>query len=248
MLSATSRFTTSWLAGLASALALALVVPRVAWAQTPPPTTPPPVSQSPPSGQAPPTTDEAAAKAHYEKGTAAYALGDFAEAARQYELAFRLKLDPALLYNAAQAHRRANNRPRAIELYENLLRLFPNAPNREVARQHLEELKRAEPAPAPSAAPPSAEKPKPAATEPPAPTSSAPAGLTPPPVPTFHPASAAPAVALEQQAEPPPRPIYKKAWFWGAVAGVVVVGVLATLAVSGKDKPAMATWGRVGER
>ena len=86
--------------------------------------------------------DEAAAKLHYEKGTAAYALGDFVEAARQYEEAFRLKLNPALLFNAAQAQRRAGNRQRAIELYENLLRVFPTGSGHEKARQHLDELRR----------------------------------------------------------------------------------------------------------
>ena len=86
--------------------------------------------------------DETAAKLHYDKGTAAYALGDFVEAAYQYEAAFRLKADPALLFNAAQAHRRAGNRRRAMELYQNLLRVFPTAKGHQVARQHLDELRR----------------------------------------------------------------------------------------------------------
>jgi tetratricopeptide (TPR) repeat protein len=86
--------------------------------------------------------DETAAKLHYDKGTAAYALGDFVEAAYQYEAAFRLKADPALLFNAAQAYRRAGNRRRAIELYQNLLRVFPTATGHEMAQQHLDDLRR----------------------------------------------------------------------------------------------------------
>ena len=220
------------------ALLLALGPSSAACAQAP--------AAAAPAAPAAGAADEAAARAAYEKGTAAYALGDFAEAAKQYEAAFRLKLDPALLYNAAQAHRRANNRARAIELYENLLRVFPNAPNRDVARQHLDELKKGAPAPA---------------------------GVAPGAVrravtrrrrrrprrgrarwcrrrsPRSSRGVAAPAVAVEQStSDRAPRPLYKKPWFWGAVAGVVLVGVVTAVAVSAGDDPAAKpSWGRVGE-
>jgi tetratricopeptide (TPR) repeat protein len=191
-------------------------------------------------------SDEAAARAAYEKGTSAYALGDFAEAAKQYEAAFRLKLDPALLYNAAQAHRRANNRTRAIELYENLLRVFPNAPNRDVARQHLDELKKGAPATPVAGVAPGAVTP-PAAGSGAAVTTPGPATLVPPPIPTFEP-GAAPAVTVEKSSgDPGPRPLYKKPWFWGAVAGVVLIGVVTAVAVAAGDDPAARpSWGRVG--
>jgi tetratricopeptide (TPR) repeat protein len=45
------------------------------------------------------------ARQHYQRGTAHYALGEYADAAAEYQEAFRLKQDPALLYNAAQAYR-----------------------------------------------------------------------------------------------------------------------------------------------
>jgi hypothetical protein len=42
---------------------------------------------------------------------------------------------------------------------------------------------------------------------------------------------------LAAQPSPPPSespsPFYKRAWFWGVVAGVVVVGVVSTLAATG---------------
>ena len=63
------------------------------------------------------------ARAHYEKGTAAYALGRFADAAAEFEQAFTLKPDPALLYNAAQAYRLAGDRDRALQLYKSYLRV-----------------------------------------------------------------------------------------------------------------------------
>ena len=54
------------------------------------------------------------ARRHYEKATAAFGLGKYDEAAREYEAAFELKPDPALLYNAAQACRLAGRSARAI--------------------------------------------------------------------------------------------------------------------------------------
>ena len=223
-------------------LALGLVLPAagVVYAQAPA-TSPPAVSAPPPAGAG----DEAAARAAYEKGTAAYALGDFAEAARQYEAAFRLKLDPALLYNAAQAHRRANNRTRAIELYENLLRLFPNAPNRDVARQHRDELRKAAAAAPAAGVAPGAVTPAPAGISASTP---APGTLVPPPIPTFAPGSAAaPAVVETSSADAGRRPLYRRPWFWGAIAGVVLVGVATAVAVSAGDDPAASpSWGRVG--
>src|SRR5687767_9372424 len=56
------------------------------------------------------------ARAKYEQATGAYALGKYEEAASLYEQAFELKVDQALLYNAAQAHRLAGNTKRAVEL------------------------------------------------------------------------------------------------------------------------------------
>jgi tetratricopeptide (TPR) repeat protein len=84
------------------------------------------------------------AKEHYKQGTAAYALGKYAEAATHYEAAFELSPDPALLYNAAQAHRIAGNKQRALTLYQSYLRMYgPQAQNRDDVERHIDELKRA---------------------------------------------------------------------------------------------------------
>ncbi|HEY6475551.1 MAG TPA: tetratricopeptide repeat protein, partial [Polyangia bacterium] len=75
-----------------------------------------------------------AARKAYEEATAAFGLGRYAEAADRYEKAFSLHPDPALLYNAAQAFRLAGNSKRALELYRNYLRLYPDASNADEAR------------------------------------------------------------------------------------------------------------------
>ena len=84
------------------------------------------------------------AKTCYEKGLAAYALADYAVAADWYEKSFRLRPDPALLYNAAQAHRLAGNKERAVVLYQSYLRVFGHQVKNiaEVSR-HIDELQRA---------------------------------------------------------------------------------------------------------
>ena len=87
--------------------------------------------------------DNSEARAHYEKGNAAYALGDYAAAATEYERAFQLKPDPALLYNAAQAHRVAGNKQRALLLYQNYLRVYgAQVQNRDEVQRHIDSCAR----------------------------------------------------------------------------------------------------------
>jgi tetratricopeptide (TPR) repeat protein len=162
--------------------------------------------------------DGEAAKAHYERATAAYALGNFTDAASSYEKAFELKPDPALLYNAAQAHRRAGNRQRAMELYRSFLQVFPRADNRDVAERHLRELERA----------PSVEAQR-------APVVVLPARA----------ALAAPAPTGRPIADPR-RALWRRPWVWVAVGvSAVVAGTVTAMALSGKADP-RPSWGTVG--
>ena len=77
------------------------------------------------------------ARAHYDDANAAYALGNYARAAEEFERAFELKPDPALLFNAAQGHRLAGNNARALLLYQNYLSLSaPGQQRRRDATPH----------------------------------------------------------------------------------------------------------------
>src|SRR5438045_3672688 len=78
---------------------------------------------------APPArADEAiTARQHYERGTAMFDLGRFAEAAHEYELAFEAKNDPALLFNIGQAYRLDGNYQKALVAYRGFLRRVPDA-------------------------------------------------------------------------------------------------------------------------
>ena len=169
------------------------------------------------------------AKAYYERGLSAFALGHYAEAAEAYEKAFALKADSALLYNAAQAHRLGGNKQRALLLYENYLRLFGKVPNREEVQRHIAALRAAIASeehastapptePAPIGRPPAARTESQGAPEPAAANTTAAA-------------AASPSGASESlTAAPPARPERKrKGWVIGVAVGAAVAA--AALAV-----------------
>ena len=79
----------------------------------------------------------------YDEATAAFGVGNYAEAAEKYEGSFKLHPDAALLYNAAQAYRMAGNQPRALQLYRNFVRLYGDNPRTEDARNHAAALEKA---------------------------------------------------------------------------------------------------------
>jgi len=82
------------------------------------------------------------AQKHYVQGTKAFDLGAYDEAIAEYSTAYRLRPDPALLYNLGQAHRLANHPTDAIHFYRMYLSKVPNAPNRDEVTTKLDELQR----------------------------------------------------------------------------------------------------------
>jgi tetratricopeptide (TPR) repeat protein len=87
---------------------------------------------------APARADEASV--YQQKATAAYALGEYKGAAEDFEHAFKLHPDPALLYNAAQAHRLGGNKDRALKLYENYLHVYGKKNSRaDEVQKHIDE-------------------------------------------------------------------------------------------------------------
>jgi tetratricopeptide (TPR) repeat protein len=59
-----------------------------------------------------------AARDHFRKGTAAFKEGRHAEAAQEFEAAYRIVGDPVLLFNIGQAYEKAGQISRAIVNYE----------------------------------------------------------------------------------------------------------------------------------
>jgi len=180
------------------------------------------------------------AKEHFKAGLSAFTLGDYAKAASEYEAAYAIEPDPALLYNAAQAHRLAGNKPRALFLYQNYLRYFPKMPNRAEVQKHVANLQAAiasekeattTPPTTPMSPQPAPAEPAPAPAATPAPAASAPA--------------AAPAPnAADQAIHAAPEPKKKRTpkWVWGVVGGVaaaaaIALGVGLGIGLSGSSYP-----------
>ena len=180
------------------------------------------------SGKGTARAEKEDARKHYDRATAAFGLGRYADAAVEYEAAFRLRPDPALLYNCAQSYRLGGNKPRALELYRNYLRLYGDAPNADDAHKHVADLEReieatrVVPAPVPAAPPPAVALAAPA----PAPVDAAAApSLT---------TTAETAAAGDREQ----RSLLRSPWFWGAVGAVVVAGTVAVIiAASGEQDP-----------
>jgi tetratricopeptide (TPR) repeat protein len=191
-----------------------------------------------------------AAKALYRRGTADYALGKYADAAKEYEAAFELRPDPALLYDAAQAYRLAGVSARAVELYESYLRIFGDqVANRTEVERHIKDLKQAldaqqRAASSPPLTPekgalalsdsfPRAAAPKPSEAGAPAP--SKPETAAPPAHLIETPADRVVTVNAKATDK---KPLFKKAWFWSVVAGgaALVAGGIAVGVVLGQSK------------
>ena len=206
-----------------------------------------------------PAPDDKTAQARVlaQEATTHYAVGEFTQSAEKYQSAYKLKPDPALLYNAAQAYRMAGNNDKALLLYKNYVMFYPNEKNVPNVQQQITKLQEAiaaqhkaqtqpptttEPPSTGAVTPPAASAvaaappPPPAAAEPPAAAPAAPAPAVPAAAPAAAPAAslvAAPAPAASSEA-----PIYKKWWLWTAVGVVALGGIITVIALSsGSSQP-----------
>ncbi len=159
------------------------------------------------------------AKTVFDRGTALFALHHFSDAAAAYEKAFELRPDPAILYNAAQAHRLSGNKTRALDLYQSLLKLYgTRVANRAEIIDHIKHLQIALDADRRATnSPPMTPQPRPldTGTRPPPPQVDAPPPTQTEPAPTTL-------------TEAPVEPVTKRKWFWpviGTTLAVVVAGV-----------------------
>jgi tetratricopeptide (TPR) repeat protein len=158
------------------------------------------------------------AREETRRGTAAYNLGDFEEAAHRYESAYRLISDPALLFNVGQAWRQAGRPEKALLAYKAYLRTAPaNAPNREQVSRRVGELERvvSETRRLQSAPPPGTLGPPHEGIE---------------AAPALERQAAAPDAAVVAPPAPEPQPLYKRWYFWAGV-GAVVAGAVVTSVV-----------------
>jgi tetratricopeptide (TPR) repeat protein len=83
------------------------------------------------------------ARALTAQATVEYNLGRFQQALDLYTKAYERLQKPALLFNIGQCHRLLGHYEQALFFYHGFLRERPDAPNRGLAEQHIEESQRA---------------------------------------------------------------------------------------------------------
>jgi tetratricopeptide (TPR) repeat protein len=82
------------------------------------------------------------AKEHYEMATRLYDVGKYGEAIAEYEQAYLLIEDAALLFNIGQAYRLWDRPEDAIRAYKNYLRRRPDASNRADVEKKIADMDR----------------------------------------------------------------------------------------------------------
>jgi tetratricopeptide (TPR) repeat protein len=177
------------------------------------------------------------ARAHFTAGNAFYEVGEYARAVAEYETAYREKPLPELIFDVAQAQRKMGQIEKALASYERYVEVDPDGRVADEARVAIGLLRRdievrqggGAVAPAPS-------------------TESqvlAPVTPSPPRQPRVVPATS---LVRATPSAPPRKPLVKRAWFWAAIAGgVVVVATSVALGVvfgSGTRDPSatMGVW------
>jgi tetratricopeptide (TPR) repeat protein len=158
----------------------------------------------------------AQARAHFERGSAFHATGDYARAAEEYGAAYALYPSPELLFNLGQVARLSGDRKAALDYYQRYLSVEPNGRASEEARRHIQYLS------AEQTDPPRARNVQLTLSRPPAP-------------------AAAPRDLMGPGDQPETsRRVMRKRWVWGVLGGVgamVVGGVVAGAVVGTMDRP-----------
>jgi tetratricopeptide (TPR) repeat protein len=190
------------------------------------------------------------AKEHYERATRLYDVGKYGEAIAEYEQAYLLVEDAALLFNIGQAYRLWDRPEDAIRAYKNFLRRRPDASNRADVEKKIADLEKLvedrrhgqpeQPPPAsvqppPPIYPPAPSVPPEAAWPPPAPTESAPLPPAAGPMPEQPPSG----VALQQPppSEPaPPKPKWIAYSLLGVGGACLLTAVIAAAVGANKAK------------
>jgi Tetratricopeptide repeat len=95
--------------------------------------------------------DKRVAREHYRRATKAYEIGQYDEAIREFGEAYKIKDDPSILYNLAQAHRLAGHREEALRTFRMFLLKVPDTPHRADAEARIAELQKPREGPPPAA-------------------------------------------------------------------------------------------------
>jgi hypothetical protein len=187
------------------------------------------------AGLAPPAVagDEAEkAQAHLHRAAAAANLGNYADAAKEYEAAYLWTSAPNLLVDVGRTWQLAGDHQKALTAFRSYLRVAPGGEHRAFCEAKIREIE-GQPGGPPAAAPMMA-------YPPPSPPPPMPAPMVPAPPPPL-PYAAPPAAATSFATSPAPAPVaespvYHRWPFWVVLGTVVVAGaVLAVWYTTDRD-------------
>jgi tetratricopeptide (TPR) repeat protein len=181
------------------------------------------------------------AAAHLQRAAAASNLGNYADAAREYEAAYMKTWDPNLLVHVGQAWRLAGDRQKALTAFHSCLRVAPEGEQRALCAARISEIEGQPGGPPIMAAPPAS---SPAPLPAPAPMVVVPVAQPPSPPPYYAAQPApAPALTLANSGACAPvaaeSPVYHRWPFWIIVGTVVVGGTAVALWYTRDDDLAM---------
>lgn len=174
---------------------------------------------------APPTPAQLPLKELTEQGIRQFQHGEFDAAIESFSAAHVLSPNPMFLFNIAQAHRKAGRPREALTHYQLFLRKSPDSPLRPETEAYIAlveaQLQAKQHAAQTVQSPAGHER-----------TAAEPTPSTPVPAPVKN--------------DTPPRPVYKRAWFYGVLAGsAVAVGLAVGLGVYFGTRPPSTTLGIV---
>ena len=84
--------------------------------------------------------DEAAARRHFERATAAFEHKAWDEAAHEYLQCYQVTSDPTLLYNVAQSHKMGGHASQALQYFRMYLTNVPDASDRKQVEAQIQKL------------------------------------------------------------------------------------------------------------
>ncbi len=166
----------------------------------------------------------------FQRAETNYNLGKFEAARADYQASYDVDPHPALLFDIGQCYRNMGDYERAQFFYRRYTMVAPASPNRPAVERLITEMGRlAEERQA-------REHPASVAGNPPSGVpvvspifATGVAGSVPP---AEHAGPQLLPSPAEQARSVPPRPLYRRAWFWGGIGAVVVAGVAAAVVLS----------------
>ena len=172
-------------------------------------------------------------QAHLGRATAATNLGNYADAAKEYEAAYMQTSDPNLLVEVGRTWQLAGDRQKALTAFRSYVRVAPSGEHRALCEAKIRELE-AQPmaAPVPGAVPPPTVAYPPPSPPPPMPAPAPMALLPPPPSYRAQPAPAPATTFATCESRPPAAgegPVYHRWPFWIVVGTVVVAGTAVAI-------------------